>query len=41
MRLFWGASDGQAEWWLMLPGLIIPGVMILWLLRRFERTVYA
>ncbi len=41
MRLFWGASDGQAEWWLMLPGLIIPGVAILWLLGRFERTVYA
>ncbi|MCH8811481.1 MAG: hypothetical protein IID07_06590 [Gemmatimonadetes bacterium] len=41
MRLFWGASDGQAEWWLMVPGLIIPGVMVLWLLRRFERTVYA
>ena len=41
MRLFWGASDGQAEWWLMVPGVIIPGVMILWLLRRFERTVFA
>ena len=41
MRLFWGASDGQAEWWLMLPGLIIPGVMVVWLLRRFERTVFA
>ena len=41
MRLFWSASDGQAEWWLMLPGLIIPGLAILWLLHRFERTVYA
>ena len=41
MRLFWGAADGQAEWWLILPGLIIPGVALLWLLRRFERTVYA
>ena len=41
MRLFWGASDGQAEWWLMVPGLIIPGLAILWLLRRFERTVFA
>ena len=41
MRLFWGASDGQAEWWLMVPGLIIPGAVILWLLGRFERTVYA
>ncbi len=41
MRLFWSATDGQAEWWLMVPGLIIPGVALLWLLRRFERTVYA
>ncbi len=41
MGLFWSASEGQAEWWLMVPGLIIPGVAILWLLRRFERTVYA
>ena len=41
MRLFWGAADGQAEWWLMVPGLIIPGVALLWLLHRFERTVYA
>ncbi len=41
MRLFWSASEGQAEWWLMVPGVIIPGVALLWLLRRFERTVYA
>ncbi len=41
MRLFWGASDGQAEWWLMVPGVIIPGVMVVWLLRRFERAVFA
>ncbi len=41
MRLFWGAAKGQAEWWLMVPGLIIPGVTLLWLLHRFERTVYA
>ncbi len=41
MRLFWSASDGRAEWWLLVPGLIIPGVALLWLLRRFERTVYA
>jgi len=40
MRLFWGASDGQAEWWLMVPGVIIPGMVILWLVQRFERTVY-
>jgi len=41
MRLFWSAAEGQAEWWLILPGLIIPGAALLWLLRRFERTVYA
>jgi len=41
MRLFWGAADGQAEWWLIIPGFIIPGAALLWLLRRFERNVYA
>ena len=41
MRLFWGATEGQAEWWVLVPGVIIPGVAILWLLRRFERTVFA
>ena len=41
MRLFWSATDGHAEWWLIVPGLIIQGVALLWLLRRFERTVYA
>ena len=41
MRLFWSASGGQTEWWVLVPGLILPGVALLWLLRRFERTVYA
>ncbi|MCZ6643155.1 MAG: hypothetical protein O7F71_16390 [Gammaproteobacteria bacterium] len=41
MRLFWSAADGQTEWWLIVPGLIIPGAALLWLLRRFERTVFA
>lgn len=41
MRLFWSAAEGQAEWWLILPALIIHAVLLLWLLRRFERTVYA
>ncbi len=41
MRLFWSASQGPAEWWVMVPGLIIPGVMLWWLLRRFERAVFA
>ncbi len=41
MRLFWSAAEGRAEWWLMLPGVIVLGATLLWLLRRFERTVYA
>ena len=41
MRLFWTAAEGQAEWWLMVPGVIVPGVALVWLLRRFERAVYA
>jgi fluoroquinolone transport system permease protein len=40
MRLFWSAADGRAEWWLILPGLILQGAALLWLLRRFQRTVY-
>jgi len=41
MRLFWSAAEGRAEWWLILPGLVIQGAAVLWLLRRLERTVYA
>ena len=41
MRLFWSAADGRAEWWLILPGLILQGAALVWLLRRFQRTVYA
>jgi hypothetical protein len=49
MRLFWsatgdapaGALAGQTEWWVVVPGVIVPGLAILWLLRRLERTVYA
>jgi fluoroquinolone transport system permease protein len=41
MRLFWSAADARAEWWLILPGLILQGAALLWLLRRFQRTVYA
>jgi fluoroquinolone transport system permease protein len=40
MRLFWSAADGRAEWWLIVPGLIVQGAAIVWLLRRFQRTVY-
>jgi fluoroquinolone transport system permease protein len=41
MRLFWSAAEGHAEWWLILPGLIVQGALVVWLLRRFQRTVYA
>ncbi len=41
MRLFWSATQGETEWWLMVPGVIILGAAILWLLHRFERTVFA
>ncbi len=41
MRLFWSATDGLTEWWLLVPGFIVPGVALLWLFRRFERTVFA
>jgi fluoroquinolone transport system permease protein len=41
IRLFWSAAEGRAEWWLILPGLVLQGVTIVWLLRRFQRTVYA
>jgi fluoroquinolone transport system permease protein len=41
IRLFWTAAEGHAEWWLILPGLVLQGAAIFWLLRRFQRTVYA
>ena len=41
MRLFWGAAEGRAEWWLLLPGVLVQGAALLWLLRRFERSVWA
>lgn len=40
IRLFCSAADGTPEWWLVLPGLIVPGAALLWLLRRFRRAVY-
>jgi len=39
MRFFTSAANGNAEWLLLLPGLLIPGLAILWLFRRFERSV--
>ena len=41
MRLFWSAADDRPEWWLIVPGLILLGGAVLWLFRRFERTVFA
>ena len=41
MRLFWTAAEGQAEWWILVPGVGVPGMALVWLFRRFERTVYA
>jgi fluoroquinolone transport system permease protein len=41
IRLFWSAAEDHAEWWLMGPGVMLPAVGILLLVRRFERTVYA
>jgi fluoroquinolone transport system permease protein len=41
MRLLWGAADGRTEWWLVVPGLLLQGAMLVWLARRFGRAVYA
>ena len=41
MRLFWTAAEGQAEWWILVPGVMVPGMALVWLFGRFERTVYA
>jgi fluoroquinolone transport system permease protein len=39
MRLFWSAADGHTEWWLIVPGVLVQGAAIAWLVRRFRRTV--
>lgn len=41
IRLFWTAAAGAAEWWLVLPGLLLQGALIHWLLRRFRRILVA
>ena len=41
MRLFWSSADGRAEWWLVVPSVALLGGAVLWLFRRFERTVFA
>jgi fluoroquinolone transport system permease protein len=40
IRLFWTAAEGHAEWWLIVPGLVLQCAAIYWLLRRFQRTVF-
>ncbi|MGH0035509.1 MAG: ABC transporter permease [Myxococcota bacterium] len=40
VRLFWSAAEGQAEWWLVVPGLCLQGAAVAWLLRRFRRVVF-
>jgi fluoroquinolone transport system permease protein len=40
MRFFWSAAEGRPEWWLMLPGSILLGAAVVWLLGRFRRAVY-
>ena len=39
IRLTWSAADGSADWWVLLPGSIVFGLAIGWLVRRFERVV--
>ena len=34
------AAEGGAEWWLILPGMVLQGAAVVWLLRRFRRAVY-
>jgi fluoroquinolone transport system permease protein len=41
MSLFWTAAEGDTQWWLIAPGVLVQGAAILWLLRRFERKVHA
>ena len=38
MRLFWSATDGRAEWWLIVPGLIVQGAALFWSARSTLRT---
>jgi fluoroquinolone transport system permease protein len=40
MRLFWSAAEGATEWWLVLPGALLMGAAVVWLLRRFRRALY-
>ncbi len=41
MRLFWGATEGPAEWWLVLPSLVLPLAGTWWLARRFRGATVA
>ena len=35
IRFFWGASRGESEWWLLLPGIAVPLLATAWLWQRF------
>ena len=35
IRFFWGATQGNAEWWLLLPGAAVPLAATAWLWWRF------
>ncbi len=39
MRFFWGAAEGRAEWWLIVPGLTLMGGATLSLYHRFKRSL--
>lgn len=41
MRLYWSATPGSVEWWLVVPGVVWPGLAIAWLLRRLDRVLHA
>jgi hypothetical protein len=36
IRFFWGASQGQPEWWLLIPGVVIPLSLLAWLWKRIN-----
>lgn len=39
IRLFWEATQGAPEWWLLLPGIAIPVAATVWLFGQFEKRV--
>lgn len=39
MRFFWTAAEGRPEWWLLVPGSLLPCAIGAWLLRSFRARV--